>query len=138
MNPPSPFGTADYVTPELINVLCEAPYNHERDTRAFNVERILSLSNAELANLRAPVCPDPSCNECPCHREGCERYGCGRHSVDGVKLPSGAVKFVCARELEVIECDNCCKPFPRWQLVKVPDTGSFCAKCSHTEIGSEW
>ncbi len=107
---------------------------------AFDVERILSVSNDELSNLRAPACKDCGSRECldPC----CDR-GCLRHATTLVNLGDLQVRFVCARCVEDVECAcGCGDTFPRWKMTY---TGShdgggewFGPRCCGIDAGEGW
>jgi hypothetical protein len=104
----------------------EKLYDHENDTRPSEVERIVLLTDEQLAALRAPAQVD-----------GCDR-GCDRRGINLVELDGLRVRIVCDRCIQDVECAcGCGKVMPRWQTTTVGGE-TFGPKCCGVEPGESW
>lgn len=108
---------AHYIGYDLIQALAERPFDHRRDMRNI-------------------LCPHPGCEEDEGHVWLCDK-GHDRHAPNIVELPSGQTRMVCDKCFEGAHCENCDKPFVRWQL-----RDGFCGQCASVcrtvEAGEAW
>ena len=79
---------------------------------AFNVERIVALSDAELANVRGVWCKD--CKSRDCDVPGCERCDV-RHAHNLVDLGDDKSAALCLHCQEIVECASCGEKYPRYE-----------------------
>jgi len=136
VNAPAPFATADYLPEELIQAFAERPLDHENDQRpdaAFDVARIMALSDAELADLRGEPCPQ--CKDRDCLAVRCEI--CDRHSHTLIEIRPGVSRLACTRCAEVVECANFSEtrhPVKLERCKMALEHGErFCPECSHRD-----
>lgn len=103
--------------------------------RAFDVDRVTRLTNAELGSLRGQLCPVEGCQEYDCQAL-CDR--CGAEHGQLVEIPSSEpgrmprVRTVGPRCSRQRECASCEKVLPRYLLVGV-DGEIFCSTCCHQD-----
>jgi hypothetical protein len=112
----------------------------ELTDRAFDIDRIVALTPAELGNLRAPACKD--CGSRDCLDPGCDR-GCNRHAITLVELGDLKVRFVCDRCVEDVECAcGCGDVLPRWMMTYTDNAEGggewFGPKCCGVAAGEGW
>jgi hypothetical protein len=124
---------------DLVQAFAERSLDHERDTRP-DVERIVLLTDEQLAALRGAVCKD--CGSRDCQDPGCDR-GCNRHANNMVEVRPLVVRFVCDRCVEEVECAcGCGAVLPRWQMTYTDNAEGggewFGPECCGVEPGESW
>ncbi len=107
---------------------------------AFDVERVLRLTDDELANLRGQLCPVNGCGEHDCESV-CDR--CGDHHGSLTQIKPGRFRIVCAKCSVETECAcGCGAVRPRYLMVKtdIHDGGGelFTEQCAGRDAMVSW
>ena len=113
-------------------------FNHERDTRPSDVERIVALTDEQLANLRGYVCPE--CSERDC-QACCER--CGDRHGDMLEVKADRFRQVCLKCQAPTDCAcGCGETKPKYLMVYTDncDGGGewFTEECSGVSALENW
>lgn len=104
-----------------------------RTDSAFDVGRIVALSDEELSNLRGPFCKD--CGSRDCELPACDR--CAKRHVHDVIELDGKIVILCKRCLAPAECASCRLVQPRY-LMGSAEGETFCKTCYGQDPVEAW